>query len=78
MVKNFLSSVEITAAYNRCDEESKILLVVWIESVIMMIFEIPDIMVAWLIPYLMANNSASVDVMFTMWWIVLMMDLLCT
>ena len=54
----------------------EIFLTVWIELVMIMIFEIPAELVAWLILHLITNNSASVLVMFTVWWRVLVMGLL--
>ena len=41
-----------------------------------MIFEIPEELVAWLIPYLMANNLAFILVILTTWWSVLVIGLL--
>ena len=50
---------------------SKIFLAVWIKSVTTIIFEILSINEAWLIPYLIANNSASVLMTNAEWWRVL-------
>ena len=43
-----------------------------IELVIMTIFEMLSLLHAWLIPHLIANNSASELVTNTVWWTVLM------
>ena len=58
--------------WNGCKEGLKILLAAWMESVIMMILEILVLDVAWLMPHLIANISASVLVMNAAWWRVLM------
>ena len=58
------------------DDRLKIFLAAWIESVVTMILEIPAELVAWLIPHLMVNNSASVIITFTAWWRVLIRGLL--
>ena len=50
---------------------SKIYLAAWMESVTTIIFEILSINEAWLIPHLIANNSASVLVTNAEWWHVL-------
>ena len=50
---------------------SKIYLAAWMESVTTIIFEILSIDEAWLIPHLIANNSASVLVTNAEWWRVL-------
>jgi len=50
---------------------------VWIESVMTMIHSILDNQIAWFSqfsPYLIANNSASVNITFVAWCIVLMTD----
>ena len=79
-VKNARSSVRIAAEcfWEGWEVRSNIFLVVCIESVTMMIFEISSWMVAWLILHLMVNSSASVLVMFTAWWRVLTTGLLWT
>ena len=41
-----------------------------------MMWEVPSIWVAWLILYLIANSSASVDVMLIVWWRVFFKELL--
>ena len=63
--------------WNRWNNKSNIFLAVWIKSVTMIIFEILFRLVAWLIPHLMANNSASVLMIFRAWWRVLVIGLLC-
>ena len=50
---------------------SKIFLAAWMESVMIIIFEILFINEAWLIPHLIANNSASVLMINAEWWCVL-------
>ena len=76
-MKNFSSSLEIAANCNwyRWVIESKIFFTAWIESVMTMIFEIPSKLTAWLMPHLMANSSALVEVTLVVWWIVLIMGL---
>jgi len=51
-------------------EESKIFQAMWMESVMMTIFEILSKQLDWLMPHLMANNLASVLITLTAWWIV--------
>ena len=77
--KKLLSSWEITAEWiwYRCNEESKILLAVWMESDVTMIWLVLVILTAWLIPHQIANNLALVVVILTALWIVLMTGLLC-
>jgi len=76
--KNVWSSLRIAAAwiwygwYNRL----KIFLATWIESVMIMIFEILLWFVAWLIPHLIANCLASMLMILTIWWRVFMTGLL--
>jgi len=60
----------------KCDEESKILLVVWIESIMMNIQLILRRQVAWFILHLITNNLASVDEILAAWCIVLITRLL--
>lgn len=60
----------------KCDEESKILLVVWIESIMMNIQLILRRQVAWFILHLITNNLASVDEILAAWYIVLITRLL--
>jgi len=50
---------------------SKIFLAAWMESVMTIIFEILFINEAWLIPHLIANNSASILMINAKWWCVL-------
>jgi len=45
------------------------------ELVMTMIYDTFLIWTTWLIPHLMANNSTSVVVMLTVWWITFLMDL---
>ena len=47
--------------------ESKIHLTEWIVSVMTMMWEASEIWMAWLILHLIANDSASVDVILTAW-----------
>ena len=69
VMKNFLSSLEIAIKYTweKWTEESKMSLAIWIELVIIMIFDISRRLVAWLMLHLIAKNLASVDVMLTTW-----------
>ena len=60
-----------------CTEESKILLAVWMESVMTTILLMLGIYVAWFILHLIAKSSTSVVVMFTAWWTVLMTEQSC-
>ena len=78
--KNILNSAKIatTCIWKGCDEESKIFPTVWIESIRTMIFEIPGKAVAWLILHLIVNSLASIVIMLTAWWIILMTGLLWT
>ena len=77
--KNSLSLWEIMAEWiwYKCNEESKILLVVWRESIMMMMWLILEIPTTWLIPHCIANNLALVVVILTAQWIVLITDLSC-
>ena len=54
------------------DKESKFILVMWMESVMTMILEMFSLVEAWLIPYLIANNSASALVTKATWCSILM------
>ena len=58
--------------WSGCDELSKMRFTECIELVITTIFEILSLLHAWLIPHLIANNSASELVTNTVWWTVLM------
>ena len=77
-LKKFLSSQEIAAEWiwYGCIDESKILLAAYKESMTILICLILGILMAWLIPYLIAKSSVSVVVMFTAWWIILITSLL--
>jgi len=77
-LKNYLSSWEIDVEYiwYGYDDESKILLAVWIQSVMMKIQLILGRWIAWLIPHLITKSSTLVDVILTVWCIVLMTRLL--
>ena len=57
------------------NDESKILLAAWMESVIIKIWFTLGRQVAWLILHLIVKSSASVDATFTIWYIVLMTGL---
>ena len=46
--------------------------VAWMESVMTKILEISSLLQAWLMPYLIANSSASELVMKAAWWTVFM------
>ena len=39
-----------------------------------MIYITLGIWTGWLIPHLIANNSASVDIMLTIWWIIFLTE----
>ena len=58
--------------WSRWDERSKILLAMWMESVIIMILEMLSLDVAWLMLYLIVNNLASELMTNAAWWRVLM------
>jgi len=45
-----------------CEDRLNIFLAIWMESVTTIIFEISYERTAWLIPYLMAKNSALEEV----------------
>ena len=79
-VKNSLRSLRMKATcfWSRWDEGSKIFFTTWIESVTTITLEIPCRWVAWLIPHLIAKNSASELVILMAWWSVLMIGLLQT
>jgi len=72
--KKSLSSWEITAnwIWYGYSKELKILLAVWRESMMTTIWLMFTIPTTWLIPYWMANNLASVVVILTTLWIILM------
>ena len=76
--RNIRSSLRIAAVWiwYGWNNRSKIFLAMWIESVMIMIFEILLWFVAWLIPHLIANSSASVLITLTTWWRVFMTGLL--
>jgi len=57
-------------------EGLKILLATWIVLVITMMCETYYIWMAWLIPHLIENNSASVDIILTVWWSIFFKGLL--
>ena len=78
LVKNSLSSQEIATEWiwYRWTKELKILLATWMESEMMTILLMFRRWVAWLMPHLIVNNSALVDMIFTIWWIVLTTGLL--
>ena len=63
-----------------CDLLLKIFFMAWMESVTTTIFDIFSLMQAWLMLYLIANNSASILVTNTAWWTDLIRDQLakCT
>ena len=73
LLKNFLSSSDITVdwIWYKWTNESKIHFAAYKESVMMIMWFILSNWVAWLIPHLIANSSASVEIMLTAWWIVL-------
>ena len=76
-LKKLRRSDRIAADWTRkgWTEGLKILLTAWIESVMTMILEILLMCIAWLIPHLMVNSSASVLVILIAWWIVLISGL---
>ena len=76
--RNFQSSASMATewTWKGCKEGSKIFLAIWIESVMIMILEMPSQFEAWLILYLMAKSSTLVLVMWTAWWTVLAIGLL--
>jgi len=73
ILKKRHSSLRIAVVWNwnGCDLLSKIFFTAWIESVTTMIFDMFSLMQAWLIPHLIANNSASILVTNAAWWTVL-------
>ena len=73
-----LLRMRATCFWSRWDNGLNIFLTMWIELVTIMILETYWRCVAWLIPHLMAKNSASVLVMLTAWWSVLIIGLLWT
>ena len=77
-MKKFYSSQRIDKVWiwKGYDVGSNIFFAAWIESVMTKIFDIPEDMIAWFIPHLMANSLTSVLLMFTMWWRVLTTGLL--
>ena len=62
----------ITWIWSGWDTGSKIFLAMWIESVTTMILEIFSLVEAWLMPHLIANNSASALVTKAAWCSILM------
>ena len=78
VAKNFWSSWRIDKAWiwKECDNGSNIFFAVWIKLVTTMIFDIPVELVAWFILHLIVKSLASVLLMFTTWWRVLMTGLL--
>ena len=59
-----------------CEEGSNIFMVACIEPVTTIIFDMSLWFIAWLIPHLIVNNSASVLMTWTTWWSVLEISLL--
>ena len=79
-LKNSLSSdsIRVDCFWRECKEGLKIFLATWMESVTIMILDISCGRTTWLMPHLMAKNSASDEVMLTTWWRVLTTGLLKT
>ena len=79
-LKNFLRLLRMRAAcfWSMFEKGSKIFFAAWMESVTTMILDMFWRWAAWLMLYLIAKNSASVLVMLTTWWRVLMTSLLWT
>ena len=79
-LKNSLSSdsIRVDCFWRECEKGSKIFLATWMESVTIMILDVSCERTAWLMPHLMAKNSASDEVMLTAWWRVLITGLLKT
>jgi len=77
-LKKSLSSQEIAVEWIWYEyiDESKIFLATCKESVTTTMCLMLGILLAWLILHLIAKSSASVEVMLTAWWIVLMIGLL--
>ena len=78
-LKKFLSSWEIVVEWiwYRCVHVWKIFLAACKKSITITMYLMSEILIAWFIPHLIVKSSASVIVMFTVWWIVLMISLLC-
>ena len=78
-LKKSLSSWEIATEWiwYGCIDELKIFLTPYKKSVTMTIHLMLGIPTAWLILHLIAKSLASIVVIFTIWWIVLMISLLC-
>ena len=76
--KKFLSLWEIATEWisYECNKESNILLAVWKESVMTTVWLTLAILTAWLMLYWIANSLASVVVILTALWIILMTSLL--
>jgi len=71
-----LQKIDVKCIWYKCNDKSKIFLVVCIESVMMKIWLTLGKQIAWLILHLITKSLALVDVMLTTWYIVLMIGLL--
>ena len=73
MLKKALRFWDIVIEYNwyGWKDKSKIYLMIWIASVMIIIFLALGTWIAWLILYLIKNISVSVEVTLIAWWIIL-------